>query len=117
MGTRASQAGEPPQNAHLRAVNVDDVRSNAPAEPGELGERQRVVPRVDRPADMTQLDVPGSRSLGRIAQRPRSLRRERHLELTDEPGQQQRHRRLRTTQLAERDQHEQSGLPVPHLPR
>ena len=112
-GERSRDASE---HAHLRAVRVDDVRPQPPAEPHELDEPECVVPGMDRPADVLQLDERHPSGLGRLAQRPRALRGQRDLEPLGQTGQEERDRRLGASELAQRDQDEQAGPGSRHLP-
>jgi hypothetical protein len=76
----------------------------------ELQQSERVLPRVDRPADVLQLDVRHACGLRGIAQRSAAMRGQRDLEPVDEPRQQERDRCLGAAELAQRDQDQQTRL-------
>jgi hypothetical protein len=95
---------------------MDDVRPQPVAQAHQLHQPSRVLPRVDRPADVFQLDVRHARGLRGIAQRSAAMRGQRDLEPVDEPGKQERDRSLGAAELAQRDQDQQTRLAVVHAP-
>jgi hypothetical protein len=107
---------EAPEHTYLRAVGVDDVRPQPPAQAHELHQSEHVVPRVDRPADMLQLDVRRARGNRGVAQGSAALRGHRDLEPVGEPRKQERDSGLSAAELAQRDQDQQPGPAGLHHP-
>ncbi len=76
--------GDPPEDACLRAVRVDDVRAQAPEQREELEEAQQVSPRTERAAHVAKRHEVGAGLLHRRVQRAGAVCRDGHVVGTDE---------------------------------
>ncbi len=103
---------EPPEDAGLRAVGMDDVGPEPAAEPVELPEAERIA-RGDRATDMAERDVVGAGGAHRVAQRAGPVRRHRDVEARDEGGHERTEVGLRPATLGQRHENE-DPRPVVH---
>ena len=105
-GYAGDDGGEPAEHARLRAAGVQDVRPLAAEQPHQLDETGGVMPRPDFTADASQRVKAGTRGLGGVAERARSVRRDRHVEMRNERREQGSHVRLSAADLGQRDDQE-----------
>ena len=101
--------GEATEHAGFRAAGMKDVRSLAPQQPRQLEEAREVTPRADRAADIPQRKKANTGGFGGLAERPGSMRRDRHVEVRDERGEQRSDVGLSPADLGQRDDQQHPG--------
>ena len=105
-------AGETTEHTGLRAAGVEDVRSLAPQQARQLDEPREVTPRADRAPDAPEREEADTRRLGGLAERPGSVRRDRHVEAGDERRKQRSDVGLSPADLGQRDEQQHPGTPL-----
>ena len=102
---------QPSEDAGLRAARVDDVRTLAPQEAGELDDGGRISPRAERPLQLPQRQEADAGSLGRLPERAGSVGGDHHVEAVHERREQRRDIGLRAAGLRQRHEQEQARPP------
>ena len=103
-GDAGGDGRQPPEDAGLRAVGVDDGRALAADQPVELDEPEQVAQRVQRAADVAERQVPHARAAAGVAEEPVAVRGDQHVVLPGQRGKERSHVLLRPAGLRERDQ-------------
>ena len=103
-GDACGDGRQPPEDAGLRAVGVDDGRALAADQPVELDEPEQIAQRVQRAADVAQRQVPHARAAAGVAEEPVAVRGDQDVVLPGQRGKERRHVLLRPAGLRERDQ-------------
>ena len=105
------EAGEATEHAGLRAAGVEDVRSLAPQQARQLEKPGEVAPGADRAPHALQRNEENTGRLGSLAERPGSVRCDRHVEVADERRQQRCDIGLSPADLGQRDDQQYPGSP------